>query len=521
MPVGDRRADLGRGGRPPLRRALGHRHSRRLAGAQQRHRRCAGRGSTQRAIADDRPGRDRRHGARGPGSRGSEAVSTTDHAPGGELRIMPVPGLPEFRPGDDLAEHIAAQAPWLADGDVLVVTSKIVAKAEGRIVAAPTDPEERDTLRRELVRSEAVRVLAQKGRTLITENRIGIVQAASGVDGSNVEQGELVLLPAEPDASAKALRAGLAERLGVDVAVVITDTMGRAWRNGQTDTAIGSAGLRVLHDYAGAVDGQGNELHVTQVAVADELAAAADLVKGKLGGVPVAVVRGLSPHDDGSTAADLLRSGEEDLFWLGTAEAIELGRGQALLMRRSVRQFADAPVDPALIRAAVSEALTAPAPHHTRPVRLVWVRDRALRERLLTTMADRWRADLSGDGLPADRVERRIGRGRILFDAPEVIIPFCVPDGAHDYPDERRRAAEQTMFTVAVGAAVQGLLVALATRGIGSCWIGSTIFAPEITREVLGLEKEWTPLGAIAVGYPTEELTPRDPRDPGAALVEL
>lgn len=438
-----------------------------------------------------------------------------------ELRILPITGLPEFRPGDDLAEHIAARAPWLADGDVLVVTSKIIAKVEGRIVAAPTDPAERDAARRALVEQEAVRVLARKGRTLITENRLGIVQAASGVDGSNVESGELVLLPADPDGSAKGLRSELTTRLGVDVAVVVTDTMGRAWRNGQIDAAIGSSGLRVLHDYAGTVDGQGNELQVTQVAVADELAAAADLVKGKLGSVPVAVVRGLAVVDDGSSAADLVRRGSDDLFWLGTAEAIERGRGEAVLLRRSVREFSPEPVDPDRVRAAVSVALTAPAPHHTRPVRFVWVRDRALRERLLTAMADAWRADLAGDGLDPVRVERRIARGRILFDAPEVVIPCCVPDGAHAYPDERRRAAEHTMFTVAVGAAVQGLLVALATEGLGSCWIGSTIFAPEVTRDVLDLEPDWSPLGAIAIGHPLEELTPRPARTDGIGLVEL
>jgi coenzyme F420-0:L-glutamate ligase/coenzyme F420-1:gamma-L-glutamate ligase len=448
-------------------------------------------------------------------------VSTPiDHA-AGELRILPVTGLPEFRPGDDLAEQIARCAPWLADGDVLVVTSKIVAKVEGRIVEAPLDPEERDAVRRGLVDQEAVRVLARRGRTLITENKLGIVQAASGVDGSNVEQGELVLLPTDPDASAKALRAALAERLGVTVAVVVTDTMGRAWRNGQTDAAIGAAGLRVLHDYAGAVDGQGNELFVTQVAVADELAAAADLVKGKLGGVPVAVVRGLPIIDDGSDATDLLRGGTDDLFWLGTAEAIERGRREAILLRRSIRQFSDAPVDPERIRSAVSIALTAPAPHHTRPVRFVWLRTPELRTRLLEAMARKWRADLTADGLPPERIERRVARGRILFDAPEVIIPFCVPDGAHDYPDERRRADERTMFTVAVGAAVQGLLVALATEGIGSCWIGSTIFAPEVTREVLGLAEDWSPLGAIAIGHPLEELTPRQAPGAGSGLVEL
>ncbi|MFE2957539.1 coenzyme F420-0:L-glutamate ligase [Nocardia tengchongensis] len=447
--------------------------------------------------------------------------SPGDHASRGELRILPIAGLPEFRPGDDVAEAIAAQAPWLQDGDVLVVTSKIVAKAEGRVVSVPTDPEERDAVRRKLVLEESVRVLARKNRTLITENRLGIVQAAAGIDGSNVEQDELVLLPEDPDASAKALRAELAERLGVQVAVVITDTMGRAWRNGQIDAAIGSSGLRVLHDYNGAVDGQGNELHVTLVAVADELAAAADLVKGKLGGVPVAVVRGLDYTDDGSTAAGLLRRGEEDLFWLGTEESVDLGRKQAMLLRRSVRQFADTPVEPEVIRAAVAAALTAPAPHHTRPVRFVWVRDPGLRERLLEAMAEKWRTDLTGDGRTPESVEKRIQRGRILFDAPEVIIPFCVPDGTHDYPDETRRAAEKTMFTVAVGAAVQGLLVSLAVRGVGSCWIGSTIFAPDVTREVLGLEADWSPLGAIAVGYPLEELAPREAREPGIGLVEL
>ncbi|WP_028477297.1 coenzyme F420-0:L-glutamate ligase [Nocardia sp. CNY236] len=444
---------------------------------------------------------------------------SVDHA-AHELRILPVTGLPEFRPGDDLAEHIAQCAPWLADGDVLLVTSKVVAKAEGRIVAAPLDPEDRDIARRRLIDQEAVRVLARKGRTLITENKLGIVQAASGVDGSNVEQGELVVLPADPDASARALRAALIERLGVTVAVIVTDTMGRAWRNGQTDAAVGAAGLRVLHGYGGAVDVQGNELQVTEVAVADELAAAGDLVKGKLGGVPVAVVRGFPIADDGSSATDLLRGGAEDLFWLGTAEAIERGRREAVLLRRSIRQFADEPVDPERIRAAVSVALTAPAPHHTRPVRFVWVRTPGLRTQLLEAMAQQWRADLTADGLSRDRIERRIARGRILFDAPEVIIPFCVPDGAHDYPDERRRANERTMFTVAVGAAVQGLLVALATEGLGSCWIGSTIFAPGVTRDILGLADDWDPLGAIAIGHPIEELSPRSVSGVDVGLVE-
>ena len=442
-----------------------------------------------------------------------------EHGAAAPVEILPVPGLPEFRPGDDLAAAIAGAAPWLRDGDVLVVTSKVVSKCEGRIVPAPADPGERDALRRSLIDDEAIRVLARKGRTLITENRLGLVQAAAGVDGSNVGSAELALLPVDPDGSAAALRNSLRADPGVEVAVVITDTMGRAWRNGQTDAAIGSSGLPVLYGYAGAVDGHGNELVVTEVAVADEIAAAADLVKGKLTAVPVAVVRGLALPDDGSTAARLLRGGEDDLFWLGTAESIELGRRQAQLLRRSVRRFGPEPVAAELIEAAVAEALTAPAPHHTRPVRFVWLADRGRRVALLDRMRAAWRADLTADGRPADAVERRVARGQILYDAPEVVIPFLVPEGAHSYPDAARTAAEHTMFTVAVGAAVQALLVALAVRGVGSCWIGSTIFTADLVRDALELPADWEPLGAVAIGYPADPPQPRDPAPAGDLLV--
>lgn len=444
----------------------------------------------------------------------------SEHGAAGHVEMLPVTGLGEFRPGDDLADALATAAPWLRDGDVVVVTSKVVSKCEGRIVAAPSDPDARDALRRSLIASEAVRVLARKGRTWITENRIGLVQAAAGVDGSNIGSDELVLLPVDPDASAAALRAALGVRLGVSVAVVITDTMGRAWRTGQTDVAIGAAGLTVLAGYAGALDAHGNELVVTEIAVADEIAAAADLVKGKLTAIPVAVVRGLTVRDDGSNARTLVRAGDEDLFWLGTAEAIELGRTQAQLLRRSVRRFSDQPVAPQLLTDAVAEALTAPAPHHTRPVRFLWLQTPGVRAHLLDAMRQRWRTDLAGDGKLAEDIERRVSRGQILYDASEVIIPFMVPDGAHQYPDAARTAAEHTMFTVAVGAAVQALLVALAVRGVGSCWIGSTIFTAELVRAELDLPGDWVPLGAIAIGYPEEPMSePRPVADVTGLLV--
>jgi coenzyme F420-0:L-glutamate ligase / coenzyme F420-1:gamma-L-glutamate ligase len=443
-----------------------------------------------------------------------------DHAAPDAITVIPVRGLPEFRPGDDLGAALAEKAPWLADGDVVVVTSKVFSKVEGRLVPAPSDPEARDALRRELVAAETERVLARRGRTMIVAGKLGIVQAAAGVDGSNVRRDELALLPADPDASAARLRADLATRLSVDVAVVVTDTMGRTWRVGQTDVAIGAAGLTVVHRYGGSHDAEGNELLVTEIAMADELAAAADLVKGKLGGLPVAVVRGMRPVDDGSTARDLVRPLDEDMFWLGTEEAIAQGRREAVLLRRSTREFTAEPVDEAALRRAVGVALTAPAPHHSTPIRFAWVRDRERRTALLDAMAARWREHLESDGRPADEVERRMRRGDLLRRAPELVLAFRTGDGMHAYPDDARRIGERTMFTVAGGAAVQSFLVALAAEGLGSCWVGSTIFAPDVVRAALDLPPDWQPLGAVAVGVPAEPPGPRAPRDPATGLVE-
>ena len=244
--------------------------------------------------------------------------------------MIPVPGLPDFRPGDDLAGAIAAAAPWIEDGDVVVVTSKAVSKVEGRLVPAPADPAGRETARQRAVDAETVRVVATRGRTRIVETPQGLVLAAAGVDASNVWSGELALLPVDPDASARALRDELKSALGRTVAVVVSDTMGRPWRTGVVDVAIGAAGVRAVEDLRGATDTHGLRLEMTEVAVADELAAAAELAKGKLTAVPVAVVRGLSPVDDPRGARALLRPSADDLFRLGTAEAVEAGRRAAL-----------------------------------------------------------------------------------------------------------------------------------------------------------------------------------------------
>ncbi|MEU7553826.1 coenzyme F420-0:L-glutamate ligase [Streptomyces sp. NPDC044571] len=410
------------------------------------------------------------------------------HVPSYEVRALP--GLPEVRPGDDLAGLIADAAPDLRDGDVLLVTSKIVSKAEGRIVHADS--------REEAIDAETVRVVARRGPLRIVENRQGLVMAAAGVDASNTEPGTVLLLPEDPDASAAALRAGLRERLGVDLGVIVTDTFGRPWRAGLTDVAIGASGVRVLDDLRGGTDTHGNPLSSTVVATADELAAAGDLVKGKAAGLPVAVVRGLDHvRGEGSTAADLVRSAADDMFRLGTSEAVR----EAVSLRRTVRAFTAEPVDPGAVRRAVAAAVTAPAPHHTTPWRFVLLESAAARRELVDTMREAWIEDLRRDGKSPESIEKRLRRGDVLRDAPYLVVPCMVMDGAHDYGHARRDAAEREMFVVAMGAGVQNFLVALAGERLGSAWVSSTMFCRDVVRKVLGLPEHWDPMGAVAVGH--------------------
>jgi coenzyme F420-0:L-glutamate ligase len=234
-----------------------------------------------------------------------------------QLLCLPVDGLGEVSAGADLAA-LLTDAVALEDGDILVVTSKVVSKAEGRVRTGKRD---------EALADETDRTVAWRGRTSIVRTHHGLVMAAAGIDASNTETDTVVLLPLDPDASARALREELARRTGRNVAVLVTDTAGRAWRTGQTDIAIGAAGLDVLLDYAGRTDPHGNELAVTAPAVADELASAADLVKRKLDRRPAAVVRGLpdlvlAPGRHGSGAAALVRDETQDMFGLGSREAV-------------------------------------------------------------------------------------------------------------------------------------------------------------------------------------------------------
>jgi coenzyme F420-0:L-glutamate ligase/coenzyme F420-1:gamma-L-glutamate ligase len=393
--------------------------------------------------------------------------------------VTPVEGIGEVGAGDDLVSLIGTAAD-LADGDIVVVTSKIVSKAEGQV----REGVDRDAV----IDEEAVRVVSQwttpRGRTVIAQTRHGFVMAAAGVDASNVASGSVVLLPKDPDGSARRLRAGLRSRFGVSVGVVLSDTAGRPWRDGVVDFAVGAAGVLVRDDYRGRVDPYGNDLGVTVVAIADELAAATELVRAKLAGVPVAFVRGLSrfvTDDDGPGVAALIRPAEEDRFRLGTPEA----QREVLFAQRDAADFSGAPVpDEVFDRAdAAADAARAGA---GASVRFIRVTDAVQRIRVLDDIAAALVEHLRADGESEADIADRLAEDDPMRHAPCLVLP-CVPSG------------DDAANPYVVGAAIQSYLISLTADGCAARWLRGPLVRPGEVVAELSLSS-WTPVTALAVG---------------------
>ncbi|NUP53746.1 MAG: coenzyme F420-0:L-glutamate ligase [Catenulispora sp.] len=383
--------------------------------------------------------------------------------------VHAVAGIPEVGPGDDVAALIDAALTGsglgLRDGDILCVTSKILSKAEGRLMRADD--------REAAIDAEMVRLVARRGPTRIVQTRHGFVMAAAGVDASNTPAGTVLLLPADPDGSARDLADALRARYGVAIGVVVTDTFGRPWREGQTDVAIGCAYLDALVDHRGTTDVFGNELQVTAAAVVDELAAAGEVVKGKADGVPVALIRGLGElvrDEPGPGVRPLIRSAENDMFSLGTSEAMR----EAVLRRRDTAEFTTDPVPGDVVRRAVAAAVTAPSPDGSEPWRFVLLESETARKDFANALAD-------------SALER----------APYLVVPCRISD---------------TEFAAAsLGAAVENFLVALSAEGWGATWRAVDSAA---VRNHLELPAEWEALGVVAVGKPAKAPLQEPPRDP-------
>ena len=424
------------------------------------------------------------------------------------VEVIPVRGMPEVAPGDDLAQLLAQRLRDLRprEGDVVVVTQKIVSKAEGRVVA--------ETDRASTIERETVRVVARRDDLVIVETRHGFVCANAGVDASNMAPGLLGLLPEDPDGSARSLSDALGRALGVPgLPVIVSDTFGRPWREGLLDVAIGVAGMPALVDLRGGRDRAGRELEATVLALADQIAAAAGAVMAKTAGIPAALVRGIeAPPGDGS-GRDLVRAAADDLFRESPL--------QALHARRTIRAFGSGDVPRRALEEAIRAACAAPAPHHTRPWSFVVLASQPARRLFLNAIADAWREDLRGDGTTQDVIERRIARSdEVLGAAAILIVPFVRFDGAHPYPDAERAGAEREMFLLSGGAAIQNLLLALHAQAIASCWISSTLFCQEETRAVLGVAEDRYALGTVACGPMPEggAVRPRPPTDLGDVL---
>jgi len=428
-------------------------------------------------------------------------------------------GTPLVRPGDDLTEIILTalqtSGERLQDGDVLIIAQKIVSKAEGQIVALeavkPSAAAEqlatainKDPRLVELILSESNEVVRLRRDVLVVEHRSGLVMANAGIDQSNVVQDNpnsmALLLPKDPDGTCDALRTSLRERTGTDVAVIINDSHGRAFRNGVVGVAIGVSGITALSDLRGVPDLFGRQLKSTDVALADEIASAASLVMGQSGeGRPIVLARGIASSRGDGRVADLIRPKPLDLFRTVTPSEVH----DVLRQRRSVRRYAAKSVASELIHRILTTATHAPSAHNRQPWRFAVLAAAAPKVRLARAMAERLREDRTRDGADAAAIEQDTSRSIARITGAPVVVLVCMTmDDMDIYPDDRRTKAEHQMAVQSTAMAVQNLLIAAHAEGLGTSVMCAPLFCPDVVRAALGLPESFEPQALVTLGFP-------------------
>jgi coenzyme F420-0:L-glutamate ligase/coenzyme F420-1:gamma-L-glutamate ligase len=436
-------------------------------------------------------------------------------------RLIALSGIPLVKPGDHLAAIIlsglAASGERLRDGDVLVIAQKIVSKAQNRLVHLDTvtPSPEAETLAREvdkdprvveLILRESTEIIRRRRGALIVAHRLGLVMANAGIDMSNVEQeasdDTALLLPEDPDATCASLRAELKRLTDADVAIIINDSHGRAFRNGTVGVAIGASGLSALADLRGKPDLFGRHLQITEIAMADELASAASLLMGQADeGRPVVLVRGAPDSQGEKGAAALIRPKPLDLFRAPDDGAVL----NALVSRRSIRRYRPQPIANALIDSILQAATCAPSAHNRQPWRFAVVKDAVVKERLARAMGERLRADRMSDGDPAEAIAQDVARSHArITEAPIVIVVCLTMEDMDRYRDDRRNEAELRMAVQSTAMAMQNMLTAAHAVGLGSSVMCAPLFCGSTVQTTLNLASAWQPQALVTLGYPAD-----------------
>lgn len=446
-------------------------------------------------------------------------------APSAVAQFSALASVPLVRPGDDLADIIlaalAASGERLRDGDVLVIAQKIVSKAQNRQVrldtVTPSEDAERlahevnkDARLVELILRESTEVVRHRRDVLVVAHRLGLVIANAGIDQSNIEQGAIddaaLLLPEDPDATCVDMREKLRARTGASVGVIINDSHGRAFRNGTVGVAIGASGIPALADLRGTSDLFGRRLHSTEVALADEIASAASLLMGQAGeGRPIVLARGIANARGDGSAADLVRPKAIDLF-----RPTSLADG--LKRRRSIRRYTATPIRDAVIMRLLEAGITAPSAHNRQPWRFVVLRD-AAKMRLAQATAERLREDRGRDGAHVADIEQDATRSIArIIGAPAAILVCLSMEDMDVYPDGNRTAAEHQMAVQSTAMAMQNILLAAHSEGLGASVMCAPLFCGDTVREALSLPIAWEPQALITLGYPANGDRPRGRR---------